>query len=336
MKIKDLLYPSIDYLSKECPKLFKLNYSDDLVPLSNGLDFKWPEKDDFNLLLMGDAIWSFDFLKFCPMNSQISLWVLNSSFAKFISIFIGIPLKNIGVLPRGIFYKRDITQIPFPNMNDFFNVIICSRGKKSKNVDLTLDLLKYFKEKKVLNFKVHFYGPNFSFQNIDKLAISKGLEEISVFHGDKGIDWIQDIPRENPLFINLSTDYLDDFSVSTLQIENEGIPIITTDFGPYKEIIASNVICLDPNVIEKAINIKEFINRGEYLDKELEKLLTQDPKKHPAAEFTRPTPLERDHILDIIQEYKNSKSELKIKLYNDHSVNIDQKEHRELLKGSYL
>jgi hypothetical protein len=251
---QDKCQTSIDYLKSKIRNHFgpeeQLFFPDDLTEYKNNYD----ANEVVNIFLFGSfhrslmESWSWKFEK-------IRLFVLCESVKKCLVELWQIPSASICVFPRTLLDAHSTSNFVRPNLNKA-SLFYAGRINEDKNIPLLLSTTYYLQKNYDLNLGLHLIGPQ---DNTPKLicgeVADKSCFDISHYLSqyDWKIDpvvfpevgpgqWVNYAPKENPIFISLSTSMFEDFGVSVSQAKAENWPMILSDWGGHREV--SGVSCL--------------------------------------------------------------------------------------------
>lgn len=174
-----------------------------------------------------------------------------------------------------LFKKAKIGNI-FPNlMNDKVRLVYAGRITRSKNITIFLRLANQL-QKVNPHISVQIFGEYDDFLNIDfngkkmvysyQTEVEKCINELewsqppSITHEISATQWPLLLEKQD-LVVNLSTYWMDDFSVAIAQAQEIGIPILCTDIGGLSDVSANNVVKLPSFLLDS-----EFVNPSTEVD----------------------------------------------------------------------
>ncbi len=245
-------------------------------------------------ILFGDFLACFSFLN--ENNTGIKkVYVLCHKAKKLIESCESDKEIKVEVIKRYHLFKRSKIEKPLPNIiKDKVRLVYAGRITQAKNIKIFVKLANQL-QKINPQISVKFFGEYDDFLNIDfnaKKLIYSYQAEVEKCISD--LDWINPpsfthelSATEWPLklepqdvVVNLSTYWMDDFSVSLAQAQEIGTPIICTDIGGLSDLTGKNIIKVPSYLFDsefvpesndvdaiKANNIFEFIIENKDLGK---------------------------------------------------------------------
>lgn len=205
---------------------------------------------DFNsqhqeIVLFGNFLRSFFESGIWPFE-EMTFWCLSQRVKSVMVKLLGFPDDCVGILAR-----EDLFQISKEKISSFnFNWVYAGRLSPSKNTKLLLLLYKLVDQNPQHKGSLELYGsfddeisPNYgrrvqatSFEiEIKRWVNSQTWNNPPVFHGKlPSQDWMKSC--EGKTFISLSNFMMEDFGVSTAQVQEKGLFQILSDWGGHAEI----------------------------------------------------------------------------------------------------
>ena len=175
------------------------------------------------------------------------IWVLCSSFKKFLENDFFKNEGAVGVIPRELLFKVAAT-----DNYDFskpFDLIYGGRLSSQKNIKYLLSTVAHLQDLGV-PCDLHLFGDvdNNSHEDLgrrlhqlshdDLLKYSDELSWIRSpqFHAKESSDSWYKHSFKQPTFITLSTFICEDFGASVAQAQEQGWPVVLSDFGGHKDV----------------------------------------------------------------------------------------------------
>jgi hypothetical protein len=272
-------------------------------------DLIWPNSDIIDVVLFGDAAYALCFTQWWPRDKKFRLWVLNQKLKAGLQHIFHFQDDEIGVIPREELLKRKRTPFSFP-LNSHVNLIYSARKTKSKNFELSC-FVAYELQKLCFRHDLTFiiYSLN---RTPEELAFRMPVNDWfkrPILAGDKGSNWADSAPARS-VYINLSVDPLDDFSVSCAEAQEKGWPLILSERGPYLEVQKNSLILIPLELLKpkrkKVAMRKQARDIAEYIVSHWSQFISLHPDKKRTR---RPIP--------ISSEFLNRKERLTAKLKRD-------------------
>lgn len=239
-----------------------------LKNLNNSYDIYFPDTNTFvrneqssrtNVVFMGGFLkrlfeiqnWYF---------SEIVIWVLCQSSKRFFVEVLGFDAESINIIPRSAFQSKNNSDSRILNQNEPIHLIYSGRFSQQKNFDILLAVYKEIQNSNDLNIKLICIGGydnsyhedlgEYNFFDFKKLC-ENYIESFTWKNAPHFIDWLpadqwtQAVPK-NSLFISLSTYICEDFGLSVLQAQEEGLQCILTDWGGHSDALNNEVLLINP------------------------------------------------------------------------------------------
>ena len=244
----DQMSPSTDILNKKIIQFFLETF--DRVPFipsfQGGLKFQGTSKI-LDIVLVGHVLELLKYIEMPPQVVEIKLWCLSVAHGKLVSHFTGIPLQSIAIIPRYELFPVKTSPRNFPGVEESCTIVLASRWLVAKNNIHAV--AKAIKLKETLPQKVtiiHSFPTEIDVKQAQSEMLRHGLDrgQLSLTH--LGPDWALQLQDKysNPIFLNLSQDYTEDFGVSLAQAESLGWPTLLSAWGAHLDVYASKKVLL--------------------------------------------------------------------------------------------
>ncbi|WP_417335311.1 glycosyltransferase [Halobacteriovorax marinus] len=214
-----------------------------------------------DIILFGNAYKSF-FNSGNWIGRDFRIWVLSHSNKKIVdSFFDNEDVAN--VIPRYSLFPRTKKRENSFICGEDCNFVYAGRISAQKNIESILYFLYYYRDKYSSLSTLSIYGEfedtyhedlgrrfQESYENrIKKIVKDLGLEESVTFHGKvEAASWTR-VDYENPVFISLSTFISEDYGCAAAEAQEQGWPLLVSDFGGHQDIIGKGVVKVPYNYI---------------------------------------------------------------------------------------
>jgi len=181
--------------------------------------------------------------------TRVRIWVLCAAARDILCDLLGVPQRNVAVLPREAVYPSHPAPHAWPAPSGEFALVYAGRLSPAKNIGLLLRTVSALQWRERIPVTLHLFGEFDDWAPADRgerevpgyrrsmLGLADRLEwtHRPVFHGQVAPeDWVRADLRD-PVLVNLSTFYCEDFGVSLGQAREAGWPAIVTDWGGLRE-----------------------------------------------------------------------------------------------------
>lgn len=180
--------------------------------------------------------------------------------------------NNIIVIDRYDLFEKTKEEKDLPRLKkDSFDLIYSGRISRSKNIMNILFLVKKLQEYNP-NIGLKIIGEFDPFLNITsevspyQFSIEKEVEDFIesgqwskkpiIIRGHSSTSWLKEI-KANDIMINLSSYWMEDFSVSIAQAQQLGIPVIVSDVGGLSDVEGKNVIKIPYHLIGQSFFVQD-------------------------------------------------------------------------------
>ncbi|MFC1598176.1 glycosyltransferase [Patescibacteria group bacterium] len=188
------------------------------------------------------------------------------------------PQLSIPVIPNGIdtdvFYPSKIE----PSAEETFRIVCVSRLIARKGIDQLIQAVAELIDS-IPNLKLDIVGDGNIREDLEKLALSLGIDKQVNFHGRVPHDQLPEIYRQAHLFALPSKN--EGMSNTALEALASGLPLILTDTGGAKELVEGNGILLPVN--DQSALLRAILSLANNPEKRLE---YRQASRQKAAQFT--------------------------------------------------
>ncbi len=202
---------------------------------------------DFAEQLCRFSDWPYSF------NRTVRIWVLCGAAREVCESVLGIPRQYIGVIPRSVLFPQWAKARALPKKETQFDLVYSGRFIETKNFDIFLQTASALQTR---------FG--FSKMSVEACGSYTGnLEQIAYltlrlpwitpprFVLEKGPnEWLR-IKRRQPVAMNLSCSFRDDFGVSIAQARAAGWPCVLSNWGGFRDVKGRGVLHVPHELIAK-------------------------------------------------------------------------------------
>lgn len=226
---------SVVWLERKIRTIFRGRYGSNPVFLSETTELIWNSSEGpIDLVFLGDIHYILQKHRgIFPHSQGFRIWVLSSRFRSIVHELYGIPLDQIGLIPRKAFGKQNAQKGIRPEAPVDF--IYAGRLIREKHLEETRSFIANFprtgrKKNRFLIFS-------------QDLNHKKAHEDIQKRLRHPGFTLVlRNNPRwysekfHNPAFISLSHALSEDFGVSSFLAQRKGWPTILSDWGGHADL----------------------------------------------------------------------------------------------------
>ena len=227
---------SIRWITPRLNKFFNSQGWERPVILSQGSPFVWPSTGPCHVVLLGDFFENYNHIeRWFPVKKGYYIWVLAERFRQVLIQLFNFPPRHVGVIPRS-FFGKDRTQrkVNFLEPQTF---VYAGRLLAEKNVISSIRFAHKISLLQNTDFKFIIYSQDFNEPENKNLFLKKisraGIKHSSIKLATNDF-WFSE-KLYNPILINFSTSFTEDFSVSVRLAKLAGWPILTSDWGALSE-----------------------------------------------------------------------------------------------------
>lgn len=219
-------------------------------------------QDTCDVVLVGDAPSYFLEPALWKMRGSYRFWVLSNVAREFFSRLSGLPEEHFSVIPRSALFEVTEPKYTIADSLSFVYAGRCLQGKNLALLGRVVSQLQGLPEFK--NHRFFFAGSGGFESLIDELKHLKWSHPPE-YLGDLGSDWVR-YPFPRPVYLNLSTYAMEDFSVGTAEAQQQGWPVVVSDWFGLEDVNGREVIRIDPELCvdcpENVAQIVEEIRCG--------------------------------------------------------------------------
>ncbi|MCF8060797.1 MAG: glycosyltransferase [Bacteriovoracaceae bacterium] len=222
-------------------------YSDFHKGFSTKIDYKLP----LDVITFGDTFKKM-FESGLYANPEVRFWNIGRSF-KNMQDDLFFKEESVNLIPRYELFDR--LKASAHRLSEPMDLIYAGRISAQKNIEGLL-LTVFSLQKRGVPCRLHLFGAfdnqvhehRGRFKSVDyQQKIEDLINDLSwadepILYGlVDSKEWAKK-SYQNPTFISLSTNFQEDFGVAVAQAQEEGWPIIVSDFGGHKDILSEAMI----------------------------------------------------------------------------------------------
>ena len=272
---------SVEFLKKKCKKIFKHHFA--TIPYFPGYEnFHWPHEllndSVVDVVLFGNALHLLTHPYLWPKFKSYRFWVVSKKHRELVIKIFELSESQVGYLPRYLFQKLPKK----PRLMDLskpLDFVISSRLSEDKNIEFSLHLVNYIQHIHNNKIRLTIFFPHGEINLLKEMIRKFSWKVEPVIKGDKGFNWQKEVAGQFPILLNASTSYFEDFSVSTMQAQMKGWPVILSDWGVFKEIETSNSYKIRYDFIKNYYDTKSFIKREQIIKSVVQELISEPHHK---------------------------------------------------------
>ena len=268
MNRKDQISPSTAILNKKIIQFFLETFDRvPFIPSFHGeLKYQGMSKT-LDIVLVGHVLELLNYIEIPHEVKEIKLWCLSTVHGKLVSHFTGIPLQNIAIIPRYSLFPVKNLPKNFPGVEESYAIVLASRWVVAKNNIQAI--AKAFKLKEADPQRVtiiHCFPTEMDIQHAHSEMLRHGLDSNQLHLTSLGPEWALQLQDKytNPVYLNLSQDYTEDFGVSLAQAESLGWPTLLSAWGAHFDVHASKKVLIRGSEDLKFLQSSETLIGDEY------------------------------------------------------------------------
>jgi hypothetical protein len=279
--------PSLATLERRLTSYFSARGISEFTLLSDATKTRLSALETCNVVLAGDAPSYFLEPSLWKYKGSYRFWVLSNVAREFFSRLSGLPEEHFAVIPRNALFEVLEPNYTIAESRSFVYAGRFMQGKNLPLVGQVIAKLQSFPEFK--NHRLYFAGSG-DYESLIGAMRGYDWSHPPVYLGDLGSEWTQH-PFTKPVFINLSTYAMEDFSVGTAEAQSKGWPVIISDWFGLSDVRGGQVVRIDPEHCvasqENVALIADAIKRGpvnsvesKYLDADSAIMPTETQASH--------------------------------------------------------
>ena len=208
-------------------------------------------EDVLDVFLFGDFYYHISELQYILNTYDTRLWCLCPVFKQILNQIYGIKSYYINTLDRYNLFpipltdklsKKDKKPPSFQDISPDA-IVLSGRFTELKNSFLALDYAVFLQSQLWDDIQIIVSIPENCSESKNNLNLVAEPNITKLFRGEDWIDSIKEI-SQNPLFINFSTSFYEDFTVTNTQIEQEGFYMLLSYWGAHIDLKSSSIYYL--------------------------------------------------------------------------------------------
>jgi glycosyltransferase involved in cell wall biosynthesis len=251
----DLCQPSIDILRDRCIDWFKRKGIGGPVhfPDRDELLFGEETREIVNVVFFGSFLKRFlESANWTPRKYRF--WVLCESTRDVLTQLMGVPARQVGVIPRYELYPTGALHREFPKAGEPFTLVFAGRISPTKNIEALVRTVSFLQTDHHIPVRLALFGrfdnelhvdrnpppdaevfSDYEARIRDTIADCEWNEKPRLIQDCGPEEWYRR-KLENPVLISLSTFLGEDFGVSIAQAQGLGWPCLLSDWGAHREV----------------------------------------------------------------------------------------------------
>jgi len=257
-----------------------------------------------NTVLFGDFFrrffesgnWPFDNYK---------IWLLSHSCKRVMENLFHIESDKIGVIPRYELFPHSKAEVPNPN--EKIELIYSGRISATKNIEFICAITSYLQTSENLNVSLRIFGhyddefhenygrrihKNYQ-EKLENFISTLSWSEKPIFEGRKKPDeWVMGNFKQ-PVLINMSNYFCEDYGVAVAQAQEKGWPVLLSEWGGHLDVTKGVRSFINPSFIGHSHEHTSVIKTKAKIVAEVianniqnKDWLTQDTHVNPSVEIT--------------------------------------------------
>jgi|GEM_PF-2762908 len=245
-----MTWASFPVLDRALRDYFQSRFGAEVAILSNISDYIIPDRRVVDVVLFSDGGACLRQEHLWPSGLQFRLWVLSRYARGLLQEETGLPARLVAILPRAGLFPPRRPSTPFPPPEQGLRLVFSGRTDgRGKQFGAACALAAALQEESG-GGEFQICGPSLIPGLVQReLARHRWKRKPRVLC-DLGVDWIKKISPG--VLLNLSTFVGEDFGVSVAQAQQEGWPLILSDWGGFRDVRGGNVVKLDPNLLRES------------------------------------------------------------------------------------
>jgi hypothetical protein len=292
------------------------------IDIDKELPEKFSSENNIEVVFFGGFLERCTELKSWP-DKHFRLWCLSSAVKDILVKLIGFSDTSLKVIPRYKLFAAPKTVRKWPKLDSEFSFIYAGRISAHKNLECLLYTVFYLQIHFGLKAKLYLMGKDDNLTHRYRPLCVLGSYKMKILTLINRLPWL-DRPEylgelkenewsqkdyKNPVFVNFSTYLCEDFSVSVAQAQEQGWPVVLSNWGGLKDV-KGDVLFIPAQMISTTFDSHEIEKKK---SKELASFIFHNLSKPHFAEYPQAKPELLHDFLEISEIFKIA-SEFELKL----------------------